>query len=252
MTMTTKTAAERWMAKFVMVFAALIVIAGAGTIFAYPAVAAVACPACYGLARLDSNTFVDQGMPADERAELMDILWEARHRVSNFYGSFISNPRILVCSTESCYRHIGGHRERGKSFFDIALMLSPRGFDVVIASHELSHIELHRRLGLIPSLTNAIPAWFDEGVAVIVSNDQRYLAPADAPDRCLVRSDNALPSTMSEWNRVAGMRSSHVYAEASCRVSDWMLQRGGSYAVRTLVRMVSLGTPFSQVYQQQQ
>jgi hypothetical protein len=67
----------------------------------------------------------------------MDLLSEARQRVSTFYGGFTSKPRILICSTESCYRHIGGHRERGKSFFDFALMLSPRGLNVTIASHEL-------------------------------------------------------------------------------------------------------------------
>jgi hypothetical protein len=36
-------------------------------------------------------------------------------------------------------------------------------------------------------MTNSIPAWFNAGVAVIVSDDGRYLAPTDAPDRCFVR-----------------------------------------------------------------
>jgi hypothetical protein len=241
---------RRWLAKLAMAFVALAVIAAAGTIYAYPAVAAVACPTCYGLDWLDSNVFVDRNMPAGDRAHVIDILSEARKRVATFYEDFTSTPRTLVCSTEDCYQHIGGHRERGKSFFDFALMLSPRGLSVTIASHELSHIELHHRVGFIRSLTNAIPAWFDEGVAVIVADDRRYLAPVAAPDRCLVRSDKSLPNTMSEWNRVAGEQDSHIYAEAACRVSDWMSHEGGSYAVRNLVQTVSTGTPFSRIHPQ--
>ncbi len=230
-------------------FAAFVVIALAGTIFAFPAVAALACPACYGFDRLDSNIFVERGMPAEHRARVTNMLTEAHQRVTTFYGSFNSHPRILVCSTETCYSHIGGGRQRGVSFFDVALLLSPRGLDVVIASHELSHIELHHCLGLLRSLTNAIPAWFDEGVAVIVSDDRRYLAPVGLPDRCLIKSDEPLPSGMSEWNRHAGEHDSHIYAEAACRVNEWMSKRGGSEAITNLILMVSSGTPFSQVYQ---
>ncbi|MFG1943168.1 hypothetical protein [Nonomuraea sp. NPDC048826] len=52
-------------------------------------------------------------------------------------------------------------------------MLSPRGADPVIASHELSHVELHTRLA-----GAEVPQWFDEGLAVVVCGDPRYLAPA--------------------------------------------------------------------------
>jgi hypothetical protein len=202
------------------------------------------------LERVDADTFVDRGMPADERIQLADVLSEARQRVTAFYGSSTSDPRVLVCSTESCYRNIGGHGERGKAFLHFALILSPRGFNPVIATHELSHIEFHGRLGFRRSLTNAIPAWFDEGLAVIVSNDQRYLAPPEAPDRCLVKTDKPLPGTMSEWNSAAGKQDSHVYAEAACRVSEWMSKRDGSRGVANLVRMVSAGMPFARVYEQ--
>jgi hypothetical protein len=247
---TTNTLSRRSLTKLAMVLAALIVIAGVGTIFAYPAVAAVACPTCYGLDRMDPETFVERGMPSQDRAKVRIVISEARQRVGTFYGSFSSNPRILICSTESCYRHIGGHRERGKSFFDFALILSARGLGAVIASHELSHVELHHRLGFFRSMTNALPAWFDEGVAVIVADDRRYLAPVDAPDRCLLRSDGALPSTMAEWNRAAGQQDSKIYAEAACRVSEWMTEWGGSHAVTNLVSLVAIGRPFSDVYRQ--
>jgi hypothetical protein len=82
-----------------------------------------------------------------------------------------------------------------------AVMLSPRGIDAVIAAHELAHVELHERLG---SHAGHVPQWFDEGLAVLVSDDPRYLRPETAVDRCLVASDEALPATLPEWLRAAG------------------------------------------------
>jgi hypothetical protein len=57
--MTNKTLAKWRLKRLTMAFTVLVLMAVAGTIFAYPAVAAFTCPTCYGLGRLDSNTFVD-------------------------------------------------------------------------------------------------------------------------------------------------------------------------------------------------
>ena len=75
--MAAKALARQWVGKFVMSLAALVVIALTGTIFAFPAVAAVACPTCYGLDRLDSKRGQPNGpspalpktLPADTAAE---------------------------------------------------------------------------------------------------------------------------------------------------------------------------------------
>ena len=53
------------------------------------------------------------------------------------------------------------------------LLLSPRGLDMVMAAHELSHIELHNRVGVFRSWRET-PGWFDGGFAVLVSEDPRY------------------------------------------------------------------------------
>jgi hypothetical protein len=66
---------------------------------------------------------------------------------------------------------------------------SPRGADVVIAVHELAHAELHRRIGVVTTLSRSVPRGFDEGLAVVVSDDPRYRAAG--PDRCRIeRSRN--------------------------------------------------------------
>ena len=144
-----------------LVAATAFLLLGVGA-FALPIAGALICPLCYGLDPSGAETFVEHGMTASERAHVGEVLAEARSRVRAFYGNLDAKPRILVCSTDRCDHHLGGGGARGSSFIDVALRLSPRGIDPVIASHELSHIELHHRLGLLHFLARAVPAWFDE------------------------------------------------------------------------------------------
>lgn len=225
----------------------LMILGTAGTVFAFPVAGAVACPTCYGLELLDANTFVEKSMATAARTHVAEVLAEGRNRVRAFYGSINAGAYILVCRTERCYQRLGGRGARGSSFLDLTLRLSSRGIDPVIASHELSHIELHHRLGRLHFLIGAVPAWFDEGIAVIVSDDPRYLAPAGNPDRCLVRSDEPLPTGMLEWNRRAG-EDNQLYAKAACRVSEWISARDGGAAVKRLLGRISRGTPFEAAY----
>ena len=229
--------------------AALALLGTAGTVLAFPFVGAAACPVCYGFDRFEENSFIERAASAEIRGRTVDILEKARNRVAAFYGSLQTGPRILVCVSEDCYHRIGGGGTRGTSLSDVALRLSPRGIDPVIAAHELSHIELHHRLGRFRQLTGAIAAWFDEGVAVVVSDDRRYLAPEGAPDRCLVRSEEELPSGMIEWRRQAGPHDrNRLYAKAACRVADWIAAKGGGAAVVRLLDQVASGTSFAESY----
>lgn len=148
--------------------------------FAFPAAAAAACPTCFGFEREASGVYIEQSASPTDRTEISIILDEARQRVSGFYGSLRSNPRILICVIPSCYQRIDGGELKGMAIMTFALFLSPHGTTPVIASHELSHIELHARLGLWQTWRRAAPQWFDEGVAVAVSGDPRYLAPVSA------------------------------------------------------------------------
>ena len=86
---------------FATIFA-LIVAAMVGTIVAFPVAAAIACPTCYGLEPLSSNVFVEPTLAPEARAHVIDAVAEARKRVRDFYGQFESDPRAVVCSSETC------------------------------------------------------------------------------------------------------------------------------------------------------
>jgi hypothetical protein len=225
----------------------------AGTVVAFPFVGAAACPSCYGLDRFGDNGFIEPAASAEQRDHVAKVLEQARDRVAAFYGDLENRPRVLVCVSGDCYRRIGGIGSRGNALLDVALQLSPRGIDPVIAAHELSHIELHHRLGNIRHLMGAVPSWFDEGLAVVVSDDRRYLAPPDAPDRCLVRSDETLPTGIFEWVREVGRYDTRqLYAKSACRVAEWMARNGGAPAVTRLVARVAGGTSFGEAYAAEQ
>lgn len=231
------------------VLAALVLLGVAGTAVAFPFGVAAACPACYRFERLPANIFIERAASPEQRAQVAAVLEQARRRVAAFYDSADTQPRVLVCVRDDCYRRIRSAGSRGNALLDVALQLSPRGIDPVIAAHELSHIELHHRIGRIHHLMGAIPAWFDEGVAVVVSDDRRYLTRPDAADRCLVRSDETLPSGMFEWRRAMGRDDNRqLYAKAACRVADWMAAKGGAPAVARLVARVAGGAAFAEAY----
>ncbi|WP_440087331.1 hypothetical protein [Streptosporangium sp. LJ11] len=219
-------------------FAVLIVAATAGIAVAFPSVAATTCPGCYGMERIRPGLYVEPDLPAARQRQVAEAVDAAARRVEDFYGGRESSPGVLACVTSACYRRIGGGGERGIAVLSRTVMLSPRGIDPVIASHEMSHVELHARLG-----SRRVPQWFDEGLAVLVSGDPRYLAPETARDRCLVDSKEALPETLEDWLRAAAA-DQRLYAKAACRVSRWAEANGGRQAVLELIGHVAGGGEF--------
>ena len=222
------------------------IVALSGMSLTYPPLAAEVCPNCMGFNNSGDQIFVEQGMPAVRMQEAVETIGLARDRVRNFYRDVVGKPDIFVCGDDDCYRRIGGGGSRGMALLDIALFLSPRGNTVTIAAHELSHIELHRRIGITKAYRHMVPQWFDEGLAVFVSDDGRYLKPASAEDRCLASLDGPMPATREAW--VESAQTSGLYAKAACRVSRWISGHGGSDAVIALLQAVANGTSFAEAY----
>lgn len=227
---------------------AALLAAAIGMTIAFPLIGAIPCPRCFGFERLDgqmrdSQVFVETTMPAEERREVRDIIAQAGDAVRRFYGSLLRRPRVFVCATDACYRRLGGGRSRGMALFDRALVLAPEGLTAVIAAHELAHIELHARAGAWRAWRGAIPRWFDEGLAVNVSDDPRYLAPGRGTARCRARTDDPLPASRRDWLAAA---DDALYALSACRVSEWLAGHGGAAGVTRLAARIADGETFEQ------
>ena len=209
-------------------------------IFFSPAATAIVCPLCFGFERIERALFVERPTTTEARTQVIKVVALARERVRAFYGERRSDPTILICATDECYRRLGGGGSRGQAFYDFALMLSPTGLTEIIVAHEMAHIELHARVGFWRVFREAIPVWFDEGLAVVVSDDPRYLAQGG--DRCRVRSESPLPETLREWLRAGD--PDRRYAAAACRVNTWLNSKGGPAAVAALAERLAGGTDF--------
>lgn len=230
-----------------IVLSLLVLLAGGGgaaLVAVQPAIGAIACPACYGFADAGSGLYVEAATEPAERARLARLVDGARQRVRAFFGDLQAAPMVFLCISEACYRQVAGG-SRGITYLDVALFLSPRGLDAVIATHELTHAEFHARIGLAGNLLGRVPAWFDEGLAVVVSDDRRYLAPPEAGDRCLAEPSNALPENVRDWARAAG-REPTIYADAGCRVGRWLAGKGGAQAALALASAVRAGESFAE------
>jgi hypothetical protein len=231
--------------KRVLAIAALLVAAAVGAAaWLEPALGATACPICYGFDRLKEDVYVDNRATDEQRESARAIVMAAAHRIASFYGEQRSAPRLFLCTTQECYDGFGGSA-RGVAILDVVLVLAPLGFNDVIATHELSHVEMHHRLGRLDTLRRAIPQWFDEGVAAIVSQDPRY--PSDGTDQeCAEAMQGVMPSQRGEWIHDAGHAA--LYAKAARRVGCWMHGRGGAAAVTGLIDKVAAGMPFDEAY----
>jgi hypothetical protein len=233
---------RRWIV--VLAVVALLGTAFGTFVLVVPAVAATVCPRCYGLTDLGNGVYAERDDEAYRR-----ILDEADRRITAFYGTRLSHPRVLICATTECYARIGGGGEKGQAIRDWSLLLSPAGANETIATHELSHVEFHERLG---SAQGKVPHWFDEGLAVLISDDSRYLKPSSETDRCRVPVEQAVSVVDLDWGAAPSSTADQRYTQGACVVSRWTGAHGGATAVLDLITRVRAGEDFRAIAQWRQ
>lgn len=211
-----------------------------------PAVGAFACPACYGLQRINGQVYMEKSASPEQIAVLLADLDMAENRVAEFYRTPPREPVLLVCVSQQCDRRLGGKGARALTFGDRFIHVSPRGQNAVILAHELAHIELHARIGMVALLSGKLPAWFDEGLAVIISQDDRAVR-AEGPNgpECSQPDDGDLPNSLWQWAREAGSGERPIYELAACRVHDWLDAHPQANAVSQLASDIRAGKPFA-------
>lgn len=239
---------RRWWVLIGVAVAVSCLIINAGAWLAFnPILAAYLCPSCFGFQHLAGRTYVEPRLTRAERGQVTTDLAEARRRVSAMYGKVDADPVVLVCGSDDCDRRLGGKGARGATYGWHVVRIAPRGRSAVILAHELAHAELHGRVGWYGLLTGTYPAWFDEGLAVLVSRDTRALdyTRVSAP-RCRAVVSEAevarLPRTSTQWNEQM-WKTRDLYERAACAVARWY-QSAGRKGVIALVEDLRSGRDF--------
>src|SRR5262249_27820299 len=125
----------RWPMRIVLI-ATVLVIVGAGCVpLLSPAVAAYACPSCYGLLRLTGSLFVDPAMSVEGTTKLQETISRATVQVAAFYGSFEHAPTLLVCATKECDHRLGGKGAKANTYGTTFIRVSPDGLNQTILAH---------------------------------------------------------------------------------------------------------------------
>jgi hypothetical protein len=223
------------MSKFLLLIALVISLSGCGTVRS----AKLYAPSLFGFSEINDGIYVDNQMSDNQRQEFLKTLGSSKERVSAFFGALEGLPKVFACSSEDCYVEHGGGTDKGRAFGDSMLLLSPRGLNAVITSHELTHIELHHRIGSFRSW-RTIPAWFDEGLAVLVSEDPRY-----SDEAWINITNNGLNAPeLKDIGRMLGRGDwLLVYGTARREVGRWY-QSVGSSGLALLIAKVKDGNDF--------
>ena len=217
-------------------------------------------PETFGMDKISPAVYVDEAMSDKARTELLKSCDTAINNVELIYGSIISTPDIIACSTEECFYKFGGKSARAKSYGGSTFLLSPRGLTSQIISHEWSHNELYVRIDSIWKMRN-IPQWFDEGLAVVVSKELTHSQKAwqEIKKKAIpVPSLNELES-LTDWfaaiekygdlqgNKINPENLKIVYATAGNEIRQWFAQVGQKGLLR-LINSIKSGEEFTNTY----
>lgn len=206
---------------------------GAAAVFTPPAIKAWACPACYGLTSLGDGIYLDPVASADDQRRLTDVIATAQVFVGKTFAlePALELPDILICLTPECHENIDGSGRLAVVYGNTFVYVSPDGANETIITHEFSHLAVSQILGTFNLVKGVVPMWFNEGLAVIVANDARFLpAPLGSAAEC-ADAPRDLPIGAREWARAIPERGIDLYAWSACAVSEWMDRNGGQAGV---------------------
>jgi hypothetical protein len=250
--------------KIVLLIVLAAVIAGCGNLNGVKMLA----PEQFNMTPVESNLFVERGADEATLYGLRAAMTTAEDAIRKTYGSVVSRPVVNVCISDGCYKALGGSSGTlGGSFvFLNRVLLAPGGSNWHFIAHEWSHAELFSRLNFVAWWHN--PVWFDEGVAVAVSD-----APQHAESQWQFLLSNGIPQptrqellnmrSLKQWNaanhqfggdlnteRKAKGEAlvSPVYAAAGHEIRTWLVKTG-SGGLLALIARLNDGADFEHAYQ---
>lgn len=209
---------------------------------------------CYGLGwhegPLGRGILTECAEDSGRLAQQRNLLATSQQAVEASLGPLRSTPRVVFAERpETLRRFTGSTRVVSVTMLvpgTAVVVLGPAGQQVIYLTHERVHAELHARLGY-RRVMGAVPAWFQEGLAMAISQDDRY------PESAWRLRQQALGWTLADladygrFNRRAAQDGLVAYGMAQAAVVRWLGQAGPS-GLQQLLRDVEGGEPFQSAF----
>ncbi len=193
-------------------------------------------PDLFGLPQAAPNLHIDDPEAADR---VLAMIGTAEARTEAVFGELQVDPKWIVCTTEACAEELGLN-PNGLTYGAHVIVIGPGGVSEMILTHERVHAELHRYLGPRDILKPRFPAWFDEGLAALVSGDTRLWQPADPRDADWIRG----ATDYLNWRRLREGRDWRDSYGAAARLVAEIRERLGPAGLRALIEEVGEGADF--------
>jgi hypothetical protein len=221
-------------------------------------------PEHFDLIQITPSLYVEPATDSETREKLSEAMDRAKERIRVVYGHVNSQPIVHACITEECYEAFGGRGSMAKVYGN-RILLSPRALNWNLLAHEWSHAELRTRLSFRAWLNT--PQWFDEGVAVAVSEAPEH---SESHWQFLVNSNIPRPTpeelhtyqSLSQWldavhrygedknidRKASGEAEIRpVYTAAGHEVRPWLATKGQS-GLLSLIERLNEGESFETAY----
>jgi len=112
------------------------------------------------------EVYMEPGSPKDLQNELLNYVNHAQEKVADVFGKRSSSPYLIVALSS---KKLGKYAENpvGQTYYlpwNNYIVVGPEGLNENVISHEFTHAELRERF----HNRNAVPVWFDEGLASMI------------------------------------------------------------------------------------
>ncbi|KAA0993947.1 hypothetical protein FXO21_06295 [Dyadobacter sp. UC 10] len=241
---------------------ALIVALLASLFFLYPQIFYCELIGLSGFHGSGSVYFSPEIQPASYK-KLRAAVSQAEARVDSFYSGKKSSPKIIICSNVLQYQRYCSSTEGagcsvGTPWGNSYVVLNVQGANADVIAHEMSHLELLKRVGWW-TVTTEIPQWFNEGLALML--DRRFVNNPDPARRYLDYMDEWLYYTgggqqVMELSQIATIKDFFnggqrqvmlAYMSSGMEVAYWHTLAGRN-GVQKLIDNMKDGRPFEEAY----
>lgn len=202
-------------------------------------------PSYFGFEEIAPQVFLPPDLSPKMRENALKEIKAAEQIVIEFYGSLAPRPKIVLCPFETCDDVFGKLGSLGVAYGKRVIRVNEKGMNPVILSHELMHTNLKAWVGEWRTYFGSVPAWFDEGLAVLVSKDQRF--EASYPEKALL--DLKTNDGWWQWGDVMKRHGWKAAYGGSQQLVKELSGKVGKAGILRLIKLMQDGFSFDEALQ---